>query len=73
MPRRLDSAEAFFWFLDHVSPMNFAVIAEGNGDLDDDALRAALLRAQQEHPCRTFAKPANSSYPRKRESRLFSG
>lgn len=49
LPRRLDSAEAFFWFLDHVSPMNFAVIAEGHGDLDDDALRAALLRAQQEH------------------------
>ena len=28
-PRRLDPAEAFFWFLDHVSSMNFAVIAEG--------------------------------------------
>lgn len=50
LPRRLDPAEAFFWFLDHVSSMNFAVIAEGAGTLDDDALRAALARAQQEHP-----------------------
>lgn len=49
LPRRIDSAEAFFWFLDHVSSMNFMVIAEGVGDLDDDALRIALARAQQEH------------------------
>ncbi len=50
LPRRLDPAEAFFWFLDHVSPMNFAVIAEGHGPLDDAAVQAALRRAQQEHP-----------------------
>ncbi len=49
LPRRLDPAEAFFWFLDHVSSMNFAVIAEGAGDLGDNALQAALARAQQEH------------------------
>ncbi len=30
--------------------MNFAVTAEGAGNLDDNALRAALARAQQEHP-----------------------
>ena len=48
--RRLDLAEAFFWFLDHTSPMNFMVIAEGRGPLDDAALRAALTRAQREHP-----------------------
>ena len=29
--------------------MNFMVIAEGVGDLDDDALRVALARAQEEH------------------------
>jgi len=50
LPRRLDPAEAFFWFLDHVSSMNFTVIAEGAGYLDDEALRAALARAQREHP-----------------------
>lgn len=50
LPRRLDPAEAFFWFLDHLSSMNFAVIAEGVGELADDALRAALARAQREHP-----------------------
>ena len=49
LPRRIDPAEAFFWFLDHVSSMNFMAIAEGVGDLDDDALRVALARAQQEH------------------------
>jgi len=49
LPRRLDPAEAFFWFLDHVSSMNFTVIAEGRGALDDDALRVALVRAQKEH------------------------
>ena len=31
LPRRLDRAEAFFWFLDRFSSMNFAVIAEGRG------------------------------------------
>lgn len=31
LPRRLDPAEAFFWFLDHVSSMNFTAIAEGRG------------------------------------------
>lgn len=50
LPRRLDPAEAFFWFLDHASSMNFTVIAEGVGYLDDEALRAALACAQREHP-----------------------
>lgn len=58
--RRLDPAEAFFWFLDHVSPMNFAVIAEGSGDLNDAALRTALARAQREHPLLRAGIAANA-------------
>lgn len=50
LPRRLDRAEAFFWFLDRVSSMNFAVIAEGRGTLTDAAVRAALDAAQRRHP-----------------------
>lgn len=60
LPRRLDSAEAFFWFLDHVSAMNFAVIAEGCGDLDDEVLRAALDQAQQAHPLLRAGITANA-------------
>ena len=60
LPRRLDPAEAFFWFLDHVSSMNFAVIAEGKGELDDGALRVALARAQQEHPLLRAAIATNA-------------
>lgn len=50
LPRRLDRAEAFFWFLDRVSSMNFAVVAEGRGALADEAVRAALDAAQRRHP-----------------------
>lgn len=50
LPRRFDPAEAFFWFLDHGSSMNFAVIAEGAGSLNDADVREALARAQQAHP-----------------------
>lgn len=50
LPRRLDRAEAFFWFLDRVSSMNFAVVAEGRGTLTDAAVRAALDAAQRRHP-----------------------
>lgn len=60
LPRRLEPAEAFFWFLDHVSAMNFAVIAEGCGELDDQALRAALRRAQQAHPLLRVGIAANA-------------
>lgn len=50
LQRRLDRAEAFFWFLDRFSSMNFAVIAEGRGALTDGALQAALDAAQHRHP-----------------------
>ncbi|KAB2926705.1 MAG: hypothetical protein F9K25_15635 [Candidatus Contendobacter sp.] len=62
LPRRIDPAEAFFWFLDHVSSMNFMVIAEGAGDLDDDALRVALARAQQEHVLLRAAIATNAEH-----------
>lgn len=48
--RPLDRAEAFFWFLDRCSSMNFAVMAEGAGALDPGRLEAALARAQERHP-----------------------
>lgn len=50
LPRPLDRAEAFFWFLDRFSSMNFAVMAEGRGDLDEQALQQALDAAQRRHP-----------------------
>ena len=50
LPRRLDRAEAFFWFLDRFSSMNFAVIAEGRGMIDTVALQNALTAAQLRHP-----------------------
>lgn len=62
LPRQIDPAEAFFWFLDHVSSMNFMVIAEGVGDLDDDALRVALARAQQEHVLLRAAIATNAEH-----------
>ena len=62
LPRRVDPAEAFFWFLDHVSSMNFMVIAEGVGDLDDDALQVALARAQQEHVLLRAAVATNAEH-----------
>ena len=48
--RPLDRAESFFWFLDRLSSMNFTVLAEGRGELDDAAISAALAAAQQRHP-----------------------
>jgi hypothetical protein len=48
--RPLDRAEAFFWFLDRCSSMNFAVIAEGEGPLPPEAFAAALERARRAHP-----------------------
>lgn len=47
--RSLDRAESFFWFLDRLSSMNFAVIAEGHGRLLPGAVQAALDRAQTRH------------------------
>lgn len=48
--RPLDPAEAFFFLLDHVSSMNFVVIAERSGHLDFERLRAALGTLQEEDP-----------------------
>ncbi len=48
--RLLDKAESTFWLLDRVSSMNFAVIAEGEGDLNLDAVRKALDSVQKNHP-----------------------
>ncbi|HOB63232.1 MAG TPA: hypothetical protein PKI41_14105 [Candidatus Competibacteraceae bacterium] len=62
LPRRIDPAEAFFWFMDHVSSMNFMVIAEGVGELDDAAVRAALARAQQEHVLLRAAITTNAEH-----------
>ncbi|MBM9579492.1 condensation protein [Leptospira sp. 201903070] len=48
--RLLDKAESTFWLLDRVSSMNFAVIAEGEGDLNPDLIRRALDIVQKKHP-----------------------
>ncbi len=55
--RRLDPAEYFFWLADRVSCRNFVVFAELAGELDPDALAAALRRARKRHPAlrRRFA------------------
>lgn len=50
LPRPLDRSEAFFWFLDHYSSMNFAVIAECDATFSGQALGAALAAAGQRHP-----------------------
>ena len=50
LPRPLDRAESFFWFLDRFSSMNFAVIAECVSRLDADSLPAALAAVQRRHP-----------------------
>ncbi len=63
--RPLDRAEAFFWFLDRFSSMNFAVIAEGRGALADAALQAALDAAQRRHPLLTVAVESDA------EQRLY--
>lgn len=53
--RPLDRAESFFWFLDRLSSMNFTVLAEGRGALDNDALGSALAAAQRRHPLLAMA------------------
>ncbi|MBL0144187.1 MAG: hypothetical protein IPP91_19290 [Betaproteobacteria bacterium] len=53
--RRLDRAEAFFWFLDRCSSMNFAVLAQGRGPLDAERLEIALADAQAIHPALSVA------------------
>jgi NRPS condensation-like uncharacterized protein len=60
LQRRLDRAEAFFWFLDRFSSMNFAVIAEGRGALNNAALQAALAAAQHRHPLLSVAIEADA-------------
>ncbi len=55
LARPLDRAEAFFWFLDRCSSMNFAVVAEGRGRLEPQAVEAALARAQGVHPALAVA------------------
>lgn len=47
--RRLDKAETFFWFLDRLSSMNFAVMAEGHGPLDEEILTSALAKVKRRH------------------------
>jgi hypothetical protein len=55
--RKLDPAEYFFWLADRVSCRNFVMLAELAGELDLDALAAALARAQKRQPAlrRRFA------------------
>ena len=60
--RRLDRGEALFWFLDRFSPMNFAVVAEGSGRLDEQALQEALAAAQRRHPLLAVAIEADSEH-----------
>lgn len=48
--RSLDKAESAFWLLDQASSMNFAVIAEGNGELNQNEIRKALDHVQAKHP-----------------------
>lgn len=55
LDRPLDRAEAFFWFLDRCSSMNFAVLAEGSGPLEAARLGKALAAAQAIHPALAVA------------------
>lgn len=48
--RSLDKAESAFWLLDQASSMNFAVIAEGNGEWNQNEIRKALDHVQAKHP-----------------------
>lgn len=48
--RSLDKAESAFWLLDRASSMNFAVIAEGNGEWNEDEIGKALDFVQSKHP-----------------------
>ncbi|HEX4943090.1 MAG TPA: condensation domain-containing protein [Usitatibacteraceae bacterium] len=61
LARPLDRAEAFFWFLDRCSSMNFAVMAEGFGPLQAAQLEAALDRAQAVHPALSVAIEADAA------------
>ena len=61
LDRPLDRAEAFFWFLDRCSSMNFAVLAEGSGPLEAGRLAAALARAQRRHPALACAIGADAA------------
>ena len=47
--RPLDPGEAFFFLSDHVSCMNFVVLAERTGMLAPERIRHALNTVQQEH------------------------
>ncbi|MBB1073684.1 hypothetical protein HUU62_04575 [Rhodoferax sp. 4810] len=47
--RPLDPGEAFFFLSDHVSCMNFVVLAERSGTLQPERIRRALDTVQQEH------------------------
>ena len=60
--RRLDRGETLFWFLDRFSSMNFAVVAEGSGRLDESALQEALTVAQTRHPLLTVAIEADAEH-----------
>lgn len=48
--RSLNRAEKSFWLLDQVSSMNFAVIAEGAGELSESRIRAAAAELMQANP-----------------------
>jgi len=61
LDRPLDRAEAFFWFLDRCSSMNFAVLAEGSGPLQAGRLAEALARAQGRHPALACAISADAA------------
>ncbi len=61
--RPLDRAEAFFWYLDRCSSMNFAVMAEGEGPLAPEAFAAALDRARRVHPHLTVTIDAPGGGP----------
>ncbi|MCW2312890.1 hypothetical protein [Rhodoferax antarcticus] len=47
--RPLDPGEAFFFLCDHVSCMNFVVLAERTAALAPERIRRALKTVQQEH------------------------
>lgn len=49
LPRALDPGEAFFFLQDHISCMNFVVLAERLGHVEPARLRAALSVIQQEN------------------------
>jgi NRPS condensation-like uncharacterized protein len=61
MIRPLDRAEAFFWFLDRCSSMNFAVMAQGSGPLEAARLEEALANAQAIHPALSVAIEADAA------------